>query len=164
MRLWVMGAMALLGACATPWGGGDDETASLAPEATLLAIQNARINECPVGRTLENARFSSDVESVGVETVDIALTPLASDPSRAVRLRRLTVAPGGVIAWHDHRAVQGMALVVSGEMTEFRNTCLDPIRYRAGDVAREDAATAHGWRNAGSSPAVIITAHVIPRQ
>ena len=73
------------------------------------------------------------------------------------------MAPGGVIAWHDHRAVQGMALMVSGEMVELRNTCLDPITYRAGDVAREDAETAHSWRNETSEPAVVLVSHVVVR-
>jgi quercetin dioxygenase-like cupin family protein len=78
-------------------------------------------------------------------------------------MRRLVVEPGGVIAWHTHDQVQGNAMVVSGVMTEIRNTCMDPIRYRAGDVAIEDANTAHGWRNDGDVEAVIITAHVVAR-
>jgi quercetin dioxygenase-like cupin family protein len=56
-----------------------------------------------------------------------------------------------------------MALMISGEMMELRNSCLDPITYRAGDVAREDAATAHSWRNEGDTEAVVIVAHVVPR-
>jgi quercetin dioxygenase-like cupin family protein len=56
-----------------------------------------------------------------------------------------------------------MAVMLSGEMTEFRNSCIDPIVYRAGDVAREDAETAHGWRNTGNGPAVILVSHVVPR-
>jgi quercetin dioxygenase-like cupin family protein len=48
-------------------------------------------------------------------------------------------------------------------MIEFRNTCLDTIRYRAGDVAREDAATAHGWRNESDEPAVVLVMHVVAR-
>lgn len=133
------------------------------PDATLRAIMAAQPRECPPGRTLENARIGSDNESRGVVGENIMLTPLSSDPSRALRLRRLTVAPGGVIAWHTHDQVQGSALVVSGEMTEIRNTCMDPIRYRAGDVSIEDAQTAHGWRNDGTVEAVIITAHVVAR-
>jgi len=132
-------------------------------DATLLAIQSARVRECPAGRTLQNARIGSDNESRGVTIEDIALTPLASDPSRAVRMRRITIEPGGVIAWHTHDAVQGMALLVSGEMIEFRNSCLDPIRYRAGDVAIEDAQTAHGWRNESDQTAVVIVSHVVQR-
>jgi quercetin dioxygenase-like cupin family protein len=154
-------AATALSACATVETlipGGD------APDATLTAIQGARVRTCPQGRTLENARIGSDNESRGVTSEDIALTPLASDPSRALRLRRITVAPGGIIAWHTHDEVQGSALLVSGRMTEFRNSCLDEIEYRAGDVAIEDARTAHGWRNeSDDTPAVVIVAHVVAR-
>jgi quercetin dioxygenase-like cupin family protein len=110
-----------------------------------------------------NAQREGFGPSSGVESADIALTPLASDPTRAVRLRRIVVQPGGVIPWHDHAQIQGMALLVSGEMTELRNTCLDPITYRAGDVAIEDANTAHSWRNDSEIEAVILVAHVVAR-
>lgn len=136
---------------------------STAPNAALAAVNEARIRECPADRVEANARSEGFGPQSGVEGVDIALTPLASDPTRAVRLRRLTIQPGGVIAWHDHSAVQGMALMISGEMVELRNSCLDPITYRAGDVAREDAGTAHGWRNETDEVAVVLVTHVVPR-
>ena len=156
-----LAAMAGLAACSTM----DRITPDRASRAddTLRAIQSAHFRECPEGRSLANARIGSDNESVGVDGQDIGLVPLASEPSRAVRLRRITVAPDGVIAWHTHDAVQGMALVLSGEITEFRNTCLDPMVYRPGDVAREDAQTAHGWRNTSRYPAVILVTQVVPR-
>lgn len=131
-------------------------------DGALAAIERAHVIECPPDRTRANARAEGFGATTGVESADIAFTPLASDPTRSVRLRRITVQPGGVIAWHEHAAVQGMALLVSGEMTELRNTCLDPIVYRAGDVAREDAGTAHSWRNETDAPAVILVAHVLP--
>ena len=134
-----------------------------APDTALEAILNAAPIACPNGRTLNGANHEAFGPQHGVVGTDIALTPLASDPTRAVRMRRLVIEPGGVIAWHAHDQVQGSAMVVSGEMTEIRNTCMDPIRYRAGDVAMEDAQTAHGWRNDGAVPAVIITAHVVAR-
>jgi quercetin dioxygenase-like cupin family protein len=121
------------------------------------------VRECPPERTQAGARSSSDTQSVGVTAEDIAFSQLASDSTRSMRLRRITVAPGGVIAWHPHDAVQGLALLVSGEMTEYRNTCLDPMLYRAGDVAREDATAAHGWRNESGAEAVILVAHVLVR-
>ena len=157
----VLAATLALGACST--------MQSVVPlredgaDTALLAIENARLRTCPPGRALENARIGSDNESRGVTSQDIALTPLASDPTRAVRLRRLTIAPGGIIAWHAHDSVQGMALIVSGRLTEFRNSCLDEIRYVAGDVAIEDAATAHGWRNESDEEAVVLVAHVVTR-
>ena len=134
-----------------------------APDNALAAILNAAPLSCPNGRTLTGANHEAFGPQHGVVGTDIAPTPLASDPTRAVRMRRLVVEPGGVIAWHTHDQVQGSALVVSGEMTEIRNSCMDPLRYRTGDVAIEDANTAHGWRNDGSVEAVIITAHVVLR-
>lgn len=131
------------------------------PDAALMAINNARVLECPAARTQANAHTSGEAANVGVVGETIGVIPLASDPTRVVRLRRLTIAPGGAIVWHDHSTVQGMALMVSGEMVETRNTCLDRMTYRAGDVAREDAATAHSWRNETDKPAVVLTAHVL---
>ncbi len=158
MRLLIVCLAALVSACVTL-----NDQRTTAPDAALAAIQNARVRECPPERVQVNARSSSDAQSIGVTAEDIALTPLASDAARSVRLRRIKVAPGGVVAWHTHETVQGMALVVAGEMTELRNSCLDPILYRAGDVAREDAATAHGWRNQSDAEAVILAAHVFVR-
>lgn len=129
----------------------------------IAALEDARVRACPAERTRAGARSEGFGPTSGVESADVAVTPLAHDPARAVRLRRLIVQPGGVIAWHDHTAVQGMAVVVSGEMVELRNTCLDPLTYRAGDVALEDAETAHSWRNEADASAVILVSHVVAR-
>lgn len=132
-------------------------------DTTVAALEGARVRECPADRTQANARSEGFGATNGVEGVDVALTPLAHDDTRALRLRRLIVQPGGVIAWHDHAAVQGYAVIVSGEMVELRNICLDPLTYRAGDVAMEDAHTAHSWRNEGDGPAVILVSQVVTR-
>lgn len=130
-------------------------------DPTLSAIASAHVRSCPAERRQANARSEGFGPSSGVQAEDIAFTPLASDPTRVLRLRRIVVAPGGIIAWHEHAALQGMALLVSGEMVELRNSCLDPILYRAGDVAIEDAATAHSWRNESNTEAVILVSHVL---
>jgi quercetin dioxygenase-like cupin family protein len=158
MRVCVLAAAALLSACISV-----NANVTGAPDATLTAIQNARVRECPPERTQANARSGLDGQTSGVEAVDIGFVPLASDPTRSVRLRRIIVQPGGTIAWHAHDALQGMALLVRGTMTEYRNTCLDPIVHHAGDVTREDAATAHGWRNESDEIAVIVVSHVVVR-
>lgn len=156
MRILVLLVGLLVSACVSV-----QANVTTTPDATLLAVQNARVRECPADRIQAGARNEGFGPQSGVVGEDLALTPVASDPTKAVRLRRLTVAPGGVIAWHDHSAVQGMALLVSGEMVELRNTCRDPITYRAGDIAREDAGTAHSWRNETSEQAVVLVSHVI---
>lgn len=134
-----------------------------APDPTLEAILHAAPRTCPNGRTLENARVGSDNQSRGVTVEELMLVPLSDDPTHALRLRRIIMAPHSVLAWHTHEEVQGAALIVSGDPTEYRSDCMDPIRYHAGDIAREDAATAHGWRNESDREAVVITAHVVPR-
>lgn len=140
------------------------EEREVSPDAAALAaIQNAQIRQCPADRTQPNARSEGFGATSGAQAADVGFAPLAHDPTRALRLRRLSVEPGGVIAWHDHRTLQGMAIVLSGEMVELRNTCLDPITYRAGDISLEDAGTAHGWRNEGDETAVILVAHVVTR-
>lgn len=157
MRLAVFGLAALLSACVSVNANVSTDT-----DAALTAIQNATPRLCPEGRTQIGAHTEGFGAQQGVTARTIAITPAASDPTRIVRLRLLTVAPGGVIAWHTHETTQGMALIVSGEATEIRNSCRDRITYRAGDVALEDANTAHSWRNEGDEPAIILVAHYAP--
>jgi|CXWL01.1.fsa_nt_gi quercetin dioxygenase-like cupin family protein len=133
-----------------------------AGDVTLAGIQNAQRRDCPAARAQANPQRMEGA-STGVEGVDLAFSPLASDPTRALRLRRITIQPGGVIPWHAHDVNQGMAILVSGEMTEYRNDCLDPIIHRAGDIAREDLATQHGWRNLSGRVAVVLVSHVVAR-
>jgi quercetin dioxygenase-like cupin family protein len=152
MRAMTMAAALLVSACAST---------QTAPDATLASIQHAQMRSCPPERTQADAQSAGFGERRGVESVDLGIVPSSDDPTRALRLRRLTVAPGGVIAWHDHTDVQGVAMIISGEATELRNTCLDPITYHAGDMALEHATTAHSWRNDGTAPAIFLVAHII---
>lgn len=157
MRLIALAAAALLSGCVSVNANITEA------DGVLDAVRGARVRECPAERVREGAFTSGEPQSVGLTSVDLALTPLASDPTRALRLRRLTLAPGGAIAWHDHAAIQGAAILLSGQLVERRNSCLDPITYNAGDVVREDAATAHSWRNETDEEAVILVAHVVVR-
>ncbi|MEZ5994757.1 MAG: cupin domain-containing protein [Hyphomonadaceae bacterium] len=160
-------ATSLLAGCASTAGIAErlpfrgERTQS--PDTALQAIEAAHVVSCPAGRALQGAFHEAFGPQHGVTSTDIALTPLAHDPSHALRLRRIEVEPGGVIAWHAHDQVQGMALLVSGQMTEIRSSCMDMMVYRAGDVAIEDAATMHGWRNDGEATAVILVSHVVQR-
>jgi quercetin dioxygenase-like cupin family protein len=158
-QLWLAPLALLLGACVSV-----DARETPRGDATVTALEGARVLECPADRTQTSPRAHEGFGlTSGVESADVTLTPLAHDPTRALRLRRLTVQPGGVIAWHDHTAIQGYAVIVSGQMVELRNTCLYPITYGPGDVAREDEGTAHSWRNDGDGPAVILVSHVVTR-
>lgn len=160
MRTILFAALAALSGCVS--ANANMTTQDEAAEA-LATAQSPRLRECPPERTQAGARSEGFGATGGVTVEDIAVTEIAGDPTRVLRLRRIVVQPGGVIAWHDHAAVQGMALLTTREMVELRNTCLDPITYRAGDVAREDAGTAHSWRNESDGVAVVLVSHVVAR-
>lgn len=149
MRTIILASVLALGACASM--------------QTPTTLDVARVHGCPAGRIQTGARSEGFGPTQGVAVTDVTLVPLAHDATRVIRLRRLVVQPGGVIAWHDHKAIQGFAVVQSGEMVELRGDCRDPITYRVGDVAREDAETVHGWRNEGRVEAVILVSHVVAR-
>ncbi len=159
MQRFFIAVAVLLSACVSV----SVEEGTTPTDAAFVAVQQARVRTCPPERAQANARSEGYGPTSGVTAEDIAFTPIANDRTRALRLRRIRVAPGGVIAWHDHTAIQGMALLVSGEMVELRNSCLDPILYRAGDVAIEDAETAHSWRNESGIEVVVLVSHVVGR-
>src|SRR5262245_51095519 len=62
-----------------------------APDTGLEAIMSAAPIACPNGRTLAGANDEAFGPQHGVTAQDIAVTPVASDPSRAVRMRRLVI-------------------------------------------------------------------------
>ncbi|MGN6356929.1 MAG: cupin domain-containing protein [Novosphingobium sp.] len=133
-------------------------------DATLAAINAAKLNGCPAGRAQANARTEAFGDFKGVTIAELATVPQKGEPPRRVHLVRVTVAPGGVIGWHEHSGDQGMAILVSGTATELRNDCRDPIEHKAGDILLENENTAHGFRNSGKVPAVFLVAGGLPRE
>lgn len=138
--------------------------AAQAPDATLAAINAARLNACPAGRAQANARTEAFGDFKGVTIAELATVPQKGEPPRRVHLVRVTVAPGGVIGWHEHSSDQGMAILVSGTATELRGDCRDPIDHKAGDILIESADTAHGFRNTGKVPAVFLVSGGLPKE
>ena len=74
MRAWFLGAAAVVSACVSV-----NANVTTAHDATLAAIENARVRECPAGRVQTNAQREGFGPSSDVESADIALTPLQPD-------------------------------------------------------------------------------------
>lgn len=85
-------------------------------------------------------------------------------PGRALRMRHLVIAPGGVVPWHAHTERPANIYVVEGRVTEYRSTCSTPIEHRAGEVVAESGATSHWWRNNSRRRVVLISADILPPQ
>lgn len=98
----------------------------------------------------------------GVTDTVIASTDLVKEPvgikDRQFRLRRLVIEPGGIVPWHSHGDRPAIIYVVAGEVVEYASTCAVPITHKAGEATTETHATAHWWKNTGSTTAVLLSA------
>ena len=115
--------------------GGVDVTKPTAPEATT-----------PKGLT-----------DTVLSAIDLAKTG-AQFAGYQIRIRKLTIEPGGVVPWHSHRARPSNIYIISGAITEYRSSCAVPIEHREGDVIPEFGAISHWWRNNTDKTMVLISA------
>lgn len=140
-------------------------TATLA--ATLLyAGSPAVAGSCPAGQlrpsaTAQNDTPAKDVTDTVLSTIDLASEPVAV-PGRMLRLRRLTLAPNGVVPWHSHENRPAIIYVVKGTVTEYASDCAVPIVHKAGESTPELHGTAHWWRNTGGTKAELLSADFFP--
>jgi quercetin dioxygenase-like cupin family protein len=82
---------------------------------------------------------------------------------RALRMRRITIPPGGVFGpLHDHIDRPGVVYVLQGTVTD----CRDGVAtdYGPGPGWPEDRNTRHWLENRGSIPAVEISVDIVRRQ
>lgn len=105
----------------------------------------------------------------GIESVKLLGTvPLAKEldgaGNRILRARELVIAPGGVVAVHQHDQRPGVAYVVEGEMTEFRGDGGTPIVHRPGSAAFEWTGVTHWWENRGAGKARAVVVDIVPAE
>ena len=86
---------------------------------------------------------------------------LESAKGRPLRMRRITVQPGGALALHNHVDRPAVTYMLSGEMTYHQEGRPDTV-IRAGQGFAEGRATTHWGENTGKVPAVWIAVD-IPR-
>ena len=77
----------------------------------------------------------------------------------ALRLRRITVQPGGALALHNHVDRPAVTYLLQGEMTYYPEGKA-PVVIKAGSGAGEGRATTHWAENTGTGPAVWIAADI----
>jgi quercetin dioxygenase-like cupin family protein len=78
---------------------------------------------------------------------------------RPLRLRRITLEPGGIISLHSHKDRPTVSLFLQGEAI-FHQTDKPDLIVRAGEGFAEGKATTHWVENRGSVSAVWIAADV----
>lgn len=83
---------------------------------------------------------------------------------RELRVRELTIAPGGSIALHRHDQRPGVAYILEGQMTERRGPGFAPQVIGPGEAAFEGSGVSHWWRNEGSTPARALVIDIVPEE
>jgi len=150
---------------------GQNMLRSVGAAACLLAVAvaappAARAATCPADKVGDDVTKPVDFKAVGVTdtvigSIDLAKEP-ANIPGRLFRMRKLVIAPGGIVPWHSHHDRPAIIYMLSGEMVEYASNCSVPIVHPAGDVTPETSATAHWWKNLTKHTAVLLSADLLP--
>jgi quercetin dioxygenase-like cupin family protein len=147
MRPTLAAAALLLTACAT----------SAPPPAVVPQAEHARAQELNAAGPAVNR---------GIESVKLlGSVPLAGEidggGGRVLRARELLIAPGGVVAVHQHDRRPGVAYILEGEMTEFRGAQAEPVVHKAGSTALEWSGVTHWWENRSGKPARALVVDIV---
>ncbi len=105
-------------------------------------------------------------ETRGVESAaEIGSVPLDGEIPGAegtvLRARHFVLAPGAQIAVHEHQQRPGMAYVLEGELTEYRNDADAPIKRGVGAAAFERTGVVHWWKNETDRPARALVVDIV---
>ncbi|HEX2891425.1 MAG TPA: cupin domain-containing protein [Vineibacter terrae] len=121
--------------------------------------------ECPADRRGQDVMRPGSAPAKGVTDKVLAAIDVAKEPAkidgRLLRLRRLEIAPGGIVPYHSHGDRPAIIYVVQGEIYEHASTCSVPILHKAGEVARETHATSHWWQNKSNQTVVLLSADLL---
>jgi quercetin dioxygenase-like cupin family protein len=130
--------------------------ARLAIVASLAVAGWAHAGDCPAGQAGVNPLPDAPSAPVGVTDTELASIDLSKEnvklDQRRLRLRHMTIAPGGIVPLHSHEDRPALIMVNRGEIYENSSKCAVPILHKAGEVARESLGTRHWWKNSGSQP------------
>ena len=128
-------------------------------------MSTAFAGECPADKVKANVREPVNTPANGVTdtvlaTIDLAKEPIKAD-GRLQRVRKLVVAPGGVVPWHSHDDRPALIYVIEGEINEYNSNCSVPIVHKTGDVARETLGTSHWWKNLGDKTVTLLSFDIL---
>jgi quercetin dioxygenase-like cupin family protein len=130
----------------------------------LIGVTAASAGECPADKVVASdgqkpgAKAHKGVAEKLLGQIDLGKEKIALSDHH-FRMRQLTVAPGGEVAWHSHDERPALIYIVSGTITEYASTCSVPIVHEAGDLSVESHLS-HWWKNTSDKPTVLISADI----
>jgi quercetin dioxygenase-like cupin family protein len=107
---------------------------------------------------------SPPTETKGVDAKVESVVELAPDfPGHQLRLRTITVEPGGVAGIHSHKDRPAFAYILQGTLTELRVGGYQKA-VAPGGIITESRDVEHWAENRGSSKVVLVGIDVIKKQ
>jgi quercetin dioxygenase-like cupin family protein len=113
-----------------------------------------------IGMGTASAQMAKPTENKGLTVENLTVYDLGKQGltdygSRQFQIRKITLAPGGVVAYHSHADRPGGTYLVTGSLVEHRDGAPDRT-YKAGDVITETTDVKHWVENKGTTPAILI--------
>jgi uncharacterized cupin superfamily protein len=140
--------------------------AALGALALGLAAPAAFAGECPPEHQLTTPREIENAPDRGIKRPILAAVHLKGWRGLgdfSLRMRQLTVLPGGIVPTHWHNDRPSIVYVISGEIVEHSNWCAVPVIHRAGEWTPEFGDFhGHWWENTTAEPVVLISTDVVP--
>lgn len=128
---------------------------------SVALAPSAFAGECPADKQGANAREPATFAAKGVTDTVLAANDLADEAPKLkgskMRVRKLTIEPGGIVPWHSHGERPALIYVIEGEIVEYASNCSVPIVHKAGEVARETHVTSHWWKNLGDKTVTLLS-------
>jgi quercetin dioxygenase-like cupin family protein len=133
--------------------------------AALVTAGIAHAGECPADKVAANPLANAPTAPVGVVDTTLASIDLSQENvrlnERRLRLRHMTIAPGGIVPLHSHEDRPALIMVNKGEIYENSSKCAVPILHKAGEISREFLGTRHWWKNSGSETVDLTIADIV---
>jgi len=130
--------------------------------------QTLKLASCILGLVLSagfgsaNGQQAAPIETKGVTVKQLAAVDLGPEiegmGGRQLRMRMVTIEPGGVYAVHNQIDRPVTVYVVHGLITEHRGNVVK--EYGAGEAWGETKETMHWLENRGTTPVVMIDADI----
>ena len=109
---------------------------------------------------MSNEQVAPETKGVTVKllaTVDLG-PEIEGMGGRQLRMRMITIEPGGILGVHNHKDRPGTAYILQGKVTEHRGDAVK--EYGTGESWSEGKDTTHWLENKGTSPAVLIAVDI----
>jgi quercetin dioxygenase-like cupin family protein len=114
-----------------------------------------------VGVAVGQAQVPKETKGLsGVNLRSLDLTEeLDTIAGRPLRMRKLTLQPGGVLELHSHKDRPAVSYILEGAITYHQESKPDTVAH-AGEGIAEGRATTHWAENRGTMPAVWIAVDI----